>query len=157
MPIDSIIWTPMIFDSISCLSCLNPTISPLDDQTYTVEIFDINGCNGSDDIFIEVDKNRNVYIPNVFTPNGDGYNDEFQVFSGPGVTQINSMQIYDRWGEVVFQRTNLSPSAFPDITNGWDGRFQGKIMNPGVFIYLIEVSFDDGITLLYRGDLTLLH
>lgn len=157
VPIDSIIWTPMIFDSISCLSCLNPTISPLDDQTYTVEIFDINGCNGSDDIFIEVDKNRNVYIPNVFTPNGDGYNDEFQVFSGPGVTQINSMQIYDRWGEVVFQRTNLSPSAFPDITNGWDGRFQGKIMNPGVFIYLIEVSFDDGITLLYRGDLTLLH
>ena len=91
VPIDSIIWTPMIFDSTSCMNCLNPTISPLDDQLYTIEIFDINGCNGSDDIFVEVDKNRNVYIPNVFTPNGDGYNDEFQVFSGPGVTQINSM------------------------------------------------------------------
>ncbi|MFK7772919.1 MAG: gliding motility-associated C-terminal domain-containing protein [Saprospiraceae bacterium] len=157
VPIDSIIWTPMIFDSTSCMNCLNPTVSPLDDQVYTVEIFDINGCNGSDDILVEVDKNRNVYIPNVFTPNGDGYNDEFQVFSGPGVTQINSMQIFDRWGEVVFERNNLSPSAFPDVANGWDGRFRGKIMNPGVFIYLIEVTFDDGITLLYRGDLTLLH
>ncbi len=157
VPIDSIIWTPMIFDSTSCMNCLSPTVSPLDDQTYTVEIFDINGCNGSDDIFVEVDKNRNVYIPNVFTPNGDGYNDEFQVFSGPGVTQINSMQIFDRWGEVVFQRNNLSPSAFPDVANGWDGRFRGKVMNSGVFVYLIEVSFDDGITLLYRGDLTLLH
>lgn len=157
VPIDSIIWTPMIFDSTSCMNCLNPTVSPIDDQIYTIEIFDINGCNGSDDILVEVDKNRNVYIPNVFTPNGDGYNDEFQVFSGPGVTQINSMQIFDRWGELVFQRNNLSPSAFPDIANGWDGRFRGKIMNPGVFVYLIEVTFDDGVTLLYRGDLTLLH
>ena len=157
VPIDSIIWTPMIFDSTSCMNCLNPTISPLDDQLYTIEIFDINGCNGSDDIFVEVDKNRNVYIPNVFTPNGDGYNDEFQVFSGPGVTQINSMQVFDRWGELVFQRNNLSPAAFPDVANGWDGRFRGKTMNSGVFVYLIEVTFDDGITLLYRGDVTLLQ
>lgn len=157
VPIDSIVWTPMIFDSTSCTNCLNPTVSPLDDQLYIVEVFDVNGCNGSDDIFIEVDKNRNVYIPNVFTPNGDGFNDEFQVFSGPGVTQINSMQIYDRWGELVFERNNLAPSAFPDIANGWDGRFRGRIMNPGVFVYLIEVTFDDGVTLLFRGDLTLLH
>ncbi len=156
VPIDSIIWTPAIFDSTSCLNCLNPVVSPLDDQTYSVEIFDINGCNGSDDIFIEVDKNRNVFIPNVFTPNGDGFNDEFQVFSGPGVTQINSMQVFDRWGELVFERNNLAPSAFPDVANGWDGRFRGRIMNPGVFVYLIEVTFDDGITLLYRGDVTLL-
>ena len=157
VPIDSIIWTPMIFDSTSCMNCLNPTISPLDDQLYTVEIFDINGCNGSDDIFVEVDKNRNVYIPNVSTPNGDGYNDEFQVFSGAGVTQINSMLVFDRWGEVVFERNNLSPSAFPDVANGWDGRFRGKIMNSGVFVYLIEVTFDDGVILLYRGDVTILH
>lgn len=155
--IDSIIWTPAIFDSTSCTNCLQPIVSPLDDQIYSIEIFDTLGCNGGDEIFIEVDKNRNVFIPNVFTPNGDGFNDEFQVFSGPGVTQINSMIIFDRWGEVVFERNNLAPSAFPDVANGWDGQFNGKIMNPGVFVYLIEVSFDDGITLLYRGDVTLLH
>jgi len=157
VPIDSIIWTPMIFDSTSCINCLTPTVSPLDDQTYTIEIFDINGCNGSDDIFIEVDKNRNVFIPNAFTPNGDGFNDEFQVYSGPGVTLIRSMQVFDRWGELVFERINLEPEAFPDVANGWDGRFRGRIMNPGVFVYLVEVTFDDGITLLYRGDVTLLH
>jgi gliding motility-associated-like protein len=155
--IDSIIWTPAIFDSTSCSNCLEPVVSPLDDQVYSVEIFDTLGCNGSDDIFIEVDKNRNVFIPNVFTPNGDGFNDGFQVFSGPGVTQINSMIILDRWGELIFERNNLAPSAFLDAANSWDGRFRGRDMNPGVFVYLIEVTFDDGITLLYRGDVTLLH
>ncbi|MEM6963583.1 MAG: gliding motility-associated C-terminal domain-containing protein [Bacteroidota bacterium] len=156
VPLDSIIWTPNMFDSISCVGCLSPIVSPLDDITYTVEVFNINGCNGSDDIFIEVDKNRNVFIPNVFTPNGDGFNDIFQVFSGPGVANIDQVTIFDRWGEVVYNVQNIAPTPFEDFDNGWDGRLNGKIMNPGVFVYLIEVTFDDGITLLYRGDVTLL-
>lgn len=157
VPIDSIIWLPSIFDSTSCTNCLSPIVSPIDNQLYTVEIFDINGCNGSDDILVEVDKNRNVYIPNVFTPNGDGFNDIFQVFSGPGVTQINSITVFDRWGEVVFQANNITPTPFEDFDNGWDGTFRTRVMNPGVFVYLVDVTFDDGVTLLFRGDVTLLH
>ncbi len=155
--IDTIIWTPAIFDSVSCVGCLNPIVSPLDNTLYTVEVFDDKGCNGNANILVEVDKNRNVFIPNVFTPNGDGFNDIFQVFSGPGVTQINYVKIFDRWGEVVYEANNIFPTPFEDFDNSWDGKFKGRIMNPGVFVYLIEVTFEDGITLLYRGDVTLLH
>ena len=156
VPIDSIIWTPSILDSL-CMNCLQPTVAPIDDQLYIIEIFDVNGCTGTDDIFVEVDKNRNVYIPNVFTPNGDGFNDEFLIFTGPGVEIIKSVQVFDRWGELVFERGDLSPSANPDFATGWDGRLNGRIMNPGVFVYLVEVAFEDGVSLLFRGDVTLLH
>lgn len=156
--LDSLIWIPSILDSVCLTSnCLNPTVTPTDDILYTVEVFDVDGCNGSDQILIEVDKNRNVYIPNVFTPNGDGYNDIFNIFSGPGVSRINKVQIFDRWGEMVFERTGLMPSSELDYRNSWDGRMNGRVLNPGVFVYLIEVTFDDGVKLLYRGDLTLLH
>ena len=155
VPIDSIIWTPL--DSLSCIGCLNPVVSPIDGTTYNIQVFNTNGCTGSDDIFVDVDKNRNVYIPNAFTPNGDGFNDFFQVFTGPGVTNVNSILVFDRWGEVVYSAQNISPSPFPDSSNGWDGKMNGRIMNPGVFVYLIEVEFDDRVTLLFRGDVTLMH
>ena len=158
IPIDSVIWTPT--DSLTCLdtiTCLNVEVSPIDGTEYTVQIFNINGCTGSDEIFVDVDKNRNVYIPNAFTPNGDGFNDFFQVFTGPGVTNINSILVFDRWGEVVYSAQNVSPNPFPDSSNGWDGKMNGRIMNPGVFVYLVEVEFDDRITLLFRGDVTLMH
>ena len=155
VPIDSIIWTPL--DSLSCVGCLNPVVSPIDGTTYNVQIFNTDGCTGSDDIFVDVDKNRNVFIPNAFTPNGDGFNDFFQVFTGPGVTNVNSIIVFDRWGEVVYSAQNISPTPFPDSSNGWDGKMNGRIMNPGVFVYLIEVEFDDRVTLLFRGDVTLMH
>jgi hypothetical protein len=65
------------------------------------------------------------------------------------------VRLFDRWGDIVFEKTNLSPD-----NNGiptWDGFFRGKAMDPAVFVYLVEVEFLDGIRLLYRGDVTLLR
>lgn len=155
LPIDSIIWDP-----ITRLNCDNPDcsevwVSPLDDIVYSLTVIDANGCEGFDDVFIEVDKNRNIFIPNAFSPNGDGTNDVFRVFAGTGVQRINSIQIFDRWGELMFEARDLVPNDLgPD---GWDGTFKGDFMNPGVFVYLVEVEFIDGLVLLYRGDVTLLR
>jgi len=155
LPIDSIIWVPTTRLNCNVPDCSEVWVSPLDDIIYTLTVVDINGCQGQDDIFIEVDKNRNVFIPNTFTPNGDGSNDIFKVYAGVGVVNISNFQVFDRWGEAVFAARNIVPNDLgPD---GWDGYFKGDLMNPGVFVYMIEIEFIDGLVLLYRGDITLLY
>ncbi|MDH3648208.1 MAG: gliding motility-associated C-terminal domain-containing protein [Saprospiraceae bacterium] len=152
-PIAGYIWTPENF--LSCPSCNSPLASPLDDQVFVVTVVDVNGCTGSDDIVVRVDKARNIYIPNGFTPNNDGVNDKFQVYAGVGVQSINSTRIFDRWGNLVYEFGSEPPSAFG--SDGWNGEFESKVLSPGVFVYLVEVEFIDGRVLLYRGDVTLAH
>ncbi len=151
--VDSILWMPST--SLSCTDCLDPTATPLDDVTYTVLITDSNSCTGTGSVYIDVDPNRNVYIPNVFSPNGDGVNDIFIPYTGSGVSNIKNMIIFDRWGELVYSRQNFMPNDL--ATNGWDGYLGGKIMDPAVFVYIIEVEFMDGIDLRYKGDVTLVR
>jgi len=160
LPVDSIVWQPLT--DLVCMDstfCLDVTVAPLETQTYSLTIFDINGCSGSDDILVEIDKNRNVFIPNAFSPNGDGNNDTFKPYIGPGVENINFMRVFDRWGEVLYSSDNLVNKYLPDPLDqtGWDGTLDGKRMNPGVYVYIMQVQFVDGQVLLYRGDVTLLY
>lgn len=153
--IDSFIYSPPNF--LSSDTIRNPFVVPFDDITYTLTVIDENGCIGQGQVNVEVDRNRNVYIPNAFSPNGDGWNDDFRVFACLGVREIKSVNIYDRWGELVYQADEIAPNCDTGGAKLWDGRFNGKLMNPGVFVYLIEVEFADGIELLYRGDINLLR
>lgn len=155
IPIDSLYWDPLDFLRCANDDCSEVTVAPLETTAYMVTAVDTNGCSGNDVILVKVDKNRNVFVPNIFTPDGDGTNDYFQIYIGTGVRSVDYFQVYDRWGEKLFERRNFLPSEF-EIEYGWDGRFNGKSMNPGVFIYLAEVTFVDGTTLLYRGDVTLM-
>lgn len=127
----------------------------LSSQLVIAEVIDENGCIGRDEIFIRVDRDRNVFIPNAFSPNADNQNDLFAVYTGPGVLNIKSFRVFNRWGEQVYFIENIDPLVFNSNAVGWDGRFQGKELNPAVFVYLIEVEFIDGELLLYRGDVTL--
>ncbi|MEM7103842.1 MAG: gliding motility-associated C-terminal domain-containing protein, partial [Bacteroidota bacterium] len=145
-------WIPPNF--LSCSDCPDPVATPLDDITYTLIVTDENGCTASDDIFISVDKDRDVYIPNAFTPNDDGINDVVIVYGNQGVAQVRIFRIYDRWGEFVFEATNFDPN---DPLYGWNGTFKGKPMNPAVFVYYAEVEFVDGVVLPYKGDITLIR
>ncbi len=151
--LDSLLWTPGTF--LSCTDCFNPTATPTEDIIYTLTVTDSNGCFGSDDILIDVDPNRNVYIPTAFSPNEDGRNDIFSPLVGVGVNSVRKMQVFDRWGELVYLQENFLPD--PLGTQGWNGTFQGKDMNPAVFIYTIEVEFADGQVLTYKGDITLVR
>ena len=148
---DSIFWSPLDYMTPDN-DPRTPFVGPYEPTTYTLTVYDINGCAGTDDIHIDVDRNRNVFIPNVFTPNGDESNDRFQIFTGLGVTQINYARVFDRWGELVYQETAV---IAPGTSAGWDGFFRGKALDPAVFVYIIEVEFLDGVKLLYRGDVTL--
>jgi len=152
VPIDTFIWSPP--NQLSCSDCKNPRVNPTDDQLYTLVVIDVNGCTGSSSVLVDLRRSRNVYIPNIFSPNGDGINDDFKIFTGPGVTRINFVRLYDRWGELIHDVTDPTPSS--DGTAAWDGTFKGNELNPAVFLYLVEVEFLDGKVLLYRGDVSLI-
>jgi gliding motility-associated-like protein len=94
-----------------------------------------------------------VYIPNIFSPNGDGENDEFTIFADQkAVVNIHYLQVYSRWGELLWERHDFPPN---DVSLGWDGTFQGLPMNPAVFVYQAELEFIDGRKELFKGDVTL--
>ncbi len=155
VPIDSFIWTPVEF--LSCQGCDQPFASPQQDQEFQLIVVDANGCRGRDEVLVRVDKARKIYIPNAFAPsgNGDPENDFWRIYAGVGVESINSTHVFDRWGNLVFQKGRENPS--PLGTTGWDGRFEGQLLRPGVYTYVVEVAFIDGRVLLYRGDITLIR
>lgn len=110
---------------------------------------DLDGCTASDTV--EVKKNCYINIPNAFSPNGDGSSDYFlprQILSR-NVTQF-SMQIYNRWGLQVFA-TNATGGR------GWDGRYNGEEQPIGAYVYTIQVTFGNGVTERYQGNVTLLR
>jgi len=150
-PLDSILWTPSTYLSNSMVE--NPIIRPITGGEYVLRVTDIDGCVGVGSVIIDVDRQRNVYIPNVFSPNFDGRNDEFFVNVGAGVRTINSIQIFDRWGALLFEQAEEIP-ANASTTVRWDGTFNGELVNDGVYIYVIDVSFEDDERLIYRGDVT---
>ena len=149
-------WTPMEF--WSCLDTLGlcdaPWFLPLETTDYTVMATDTNGCIATEDFTLIVDKNRNIFIPNAFSPNLDGSNDVFMIFGGIGVATVRKFAVYDRWGEMLWQAEGFQPN---DPLFGWDGNLKQKRLNPGVFVYYAEVEFIDGAIEFFKGDVTLLR
>ncbi len=138
--------------AMSCMDCENPIVAPVTKTWYYVTVTDASGCTATDSVLIKVRKERRVFIPNVFTPNGDSHNDKFVVYGGTGVSEVLSFSVFDRWGERVFFAENFPPNS---DEHGWDGTFKGRKMRDGIYVYLVEVRFlDDGV-LQYSGDVSL--
>jgi gliding motility-associated-like protein len=144
-------WTPEI--GLTCYFCPNPLVITNDTSVYTLITTDINGC--VEDYFVSIAyencRNKNIYIPNAFSPNGDGINDRFQPYHGGAIEQIESILIFDRWGNRVYESYSENNSDAP----GWDGTFKGKQLNPGTFIYRIAVRWKDGIREEFKGEFVL--
>ena len=146
-------WTPV--DQLPCLDCPDQeALFPLQTTLLTVTVTDTMGCVDVDSMLIRVEKPRNVYIPNAFSPDFDGINDKFQIFAGIDVLQVNTLRIFDRWGELIYEENNFVPNS---NEYGWDGTFRGELLNPGVFTYMAEIVFIDGQVELYTGAIHLLR
>jgi gliding motility-associated-like protein len=152
--IESFVWSNPEF--LHWPDTLQPYVYAFETQTFTLTVFDDNGCSGQGSVLVNVDPNRNVYIPNVFNPGVGRLNDHFNVYLGFGIERVNYMRIYDRWGELLYKRESFLPNN-DNYADGWDGKFNGKYVNPGVYVYMIEVVFKDGRELLYRGDVTVVR
>lgn len=95
-----------------------------------------------------------VFIPNAFSPNNDRANDFFTIFGGSDIVIIKQFVVADRWGEILFKENNFQPN---DQNYAWDGRFKGKKVPTGVYVYFAEITFRDGTTSIVSGDVTLLR
>jgi gliding motility-associated-like protein len=130
-----------------------PVATAIDDIRYVVKITDEDGCVAFDTVTIRVQKERPVYFPNIFAPEGDGINDFFTGFAGPAAEQISLLRIYDRWGSLIFENRNFDLNV-PNF--GWDGTYKGQKVD-GVFAWYAVVRFIDGEEVRFEGDVTVLR
>lgn len=150
--VDQFLWTPS--DGLSCTDCPAPVAAPTQTTTYTVYATNSYGCNDTDKVTINVlCDGSEIWLPNTFTPNGDGNNDRFYA-RGKGVTHVESFRIYNRWGEVVYEAQNV---PVDDINYSWDGTYKGKMLSPDVFMYVIKASCGKGEAVQIKGDITLIR
>ena len=149
---DSVIWQPL--PNPECPNCLSQGVRPQKTSTFRITVLDANGCQASDKITIVVNEERPVYVPNAFSPNGDSNNDLFLLYAGQSIASIRSLNIFDRWGNLVFAASDFQPN---DPAFGWDGTFRGRQMNPAVFVWVAEIEFLDGEVESFKGDVTLVR
>ncbi|UAY51015.1 PKD domain-containing protein [Ferruginibacter albus] len=149
--INSWTWTPST--DLSCSSCPNPTASVQKSTTYTVKVMNAAGCTAQDEIKIILPCEGSIFIPNTFSPNGDKVNDVFYP-RGTDVYMIQSLRVFDRWGELVFQRTNFAPNV---ESLGWDGRINGTTASSDVYTYIIEIICNNNNISTFKGNVSLIR
>jgi gliding motility-associated-like protein len=150
--VTTIAWNPSTY--LNCFNCATPTVTPRSDITYRVRVSNQYGCESSDTVSIRLScPNTSLFIPNTFTPNGDGLNDIFFP-QGKGIRVIKYLRIFNRWGELVFEKQNFNIN---DDKNGWNGTFKGKILPPDVFVYDTEMVCDNNQIIKQYGNLMILR
>lgn len=150
--IKKFMWSPA--DNLSCSNCADPTAKPTKTTVYTVVVYSEYGCTDTDQVTIKVlcDESQ-LFIPNTFTPNGDGQNDVFYP-RGNGIDKIKTFRIYNRWGEVVYERAGIKIN---DESVAWDGTRNGTKLPPDVFVYIVEAECDNGEIMTIKGDVTIIR
>ncbi|MEM9930150.1 MAG: gliding motility-associated C-terminal domain-containing protein, partial [Bacteroidota bacterium] len=163
--IDTLIWQP---DSLATSAEGRNGISftATETQMISVTVVDELGCKATDNQMLLVRRDRPVYFPTAFSPNGDNTNDIY--FIGGDLDQIDFISdffIYDRWGEAVYTGPQTSAMGATgqqgflpnDPAFGWDGRLNGQLLNPQVLVYTATVHFSDGEVIVYKGDFVLMR
>ena len=150
-PVRSWLWTPST--DLSCNTCALPVAHIKRDISYSVQVTTAYGCSASDTVSIKVFcLDAQVFIPNAFTPDGDGFNDVLMV-RATGVALVRSFRVFNRWGDLVFEKGNCPPN---DPAYGWDGKVKGVASAPGVYVYTAEVVCENGAVYPYKGNVTIL-
>ncbi len=146
-------WSPDL--GLECPTCSSTIILPPYTIEYLISSVDDNGCIGTDNALITVlpDPGNILYVPNTFTPNGDDINDVFFVF-GYNLVLITKIEVFDRWGELLFFKENVTPG---DLSAGWDGTLNGQLLNNGVYAYIVQVQFETGQQTSKMGNVTLIR
>jgi len=142
------IWSPS--STLSCINCLSPIASPLVTTVYLIEVTNDAGCVAFDTVTVFVIPDYSIFVPNVFTANGDGNNEVFEIYGKLKSIAFLEIQVFNRWGEKVFESN--------DHHFSWDGTFKGELQNPAVFVWQLKLTFLDGHKEeLRKGSVTLLR
>ena len=145
-------WSPA--DGISATNVLSPVFQSTVSQTYTVTAWDAANCPVYDTLSIEVENcSSYIHIPQAFSPNGDGINDHFTLFTN-NIAEYE-IRIFNRWGEMVYRSGDLQETN--NLDKGWDGFYRGEAQNAGVFVYYLIGKTNNGETIERKGDITLIR
>jgi gliding motility-associated-like protein len=136
-------WTPAAM-LLSPNAVTTSTVPLFNDTTFTLHITDVNGCITTKDFVVKV--LHPLFMPNAFTPNGDGKNELFRIPPGSSI-YLKEFSVFDRWGKQIFKTKN--------VADGWDGRWQGKFADTGVYVYIIKGSIRDK-EVVFKGSFILL-
>ena len=151
-PIVSYNWIPA--QNLTCTTCPIPTANPQFTTKYAVNITDRYGCTNKGEVTVKVVCNgQNFFVPNTFSPNADGSNDVFYP-RGTGLDRAKVLRIFNRWGEIVFERYDMPINV---ASVGWDGTWKGKKANADVYIYQLEIYCKNGELISYNGNITLIR
>lgn len=145
-PATSFRWSPAIW--LNDTSIRNPVATPLQDIIYTVYAANGDGCKGQDSVFIRVIQYNDIYIPNAFTPNGDGRNDNLMPYF-PGDITLKNFSIYNRWGQRVFTTSQRGIS--------WDGKVNNQVQQSGMYLWMIQLNNSKGELIEKKGSVTLIR
>ena len=118
------------------------------DVTYKVTVTTSAGCKGEAFVTIKVYDGPEIYVPNAFTPNGDGRNEVFKPFP-VGIKKLNYFRVFNRWGQLVYSTT--------DFNKGWDGRIGGAMQPPGTYVWMAEGITKDDRVITKKGTVTLIQ
>ena len=147
-------WWPSDDNMLSCTDCAEPILYGINSGMLEVMVEDKDGCSAIKFISVQIDNRPDIYIPNAFSPNGDGVNDRFTVFGKENqIARIDRLCMYDKWGNEVFISKDI---VLNDVTSGWDGNYRGEAMNNGVFAWNLVLTFVDGRTESLSGNVTLI-
>lgn len=151
--IESIEWWPNI--GLSCTDCPQPFLADYKNRRYEVTVVDDTGCEQKAKIEIAIRQPNLFYSPTIFSPNDDGQNDVFSIFTNTKfVKQLNHLTIFDRYGNLIFQQSALNGTTELAI---WDGRYKGKEMPIGAYLYAGELELLDGEIERFTGTLNLIR
>ena len=140
------VWTPS--NDLDCPDCQNTNASPMQTTLYTLMVIDSFGCIGYDSMLLELKYNDTLFVPNLFSPNGDGHNDILYVRTFGEFESIH-FRLYNRWGKMVFETF--------DENIGWDGNYKGILQPLEVYVYYLEANTLDGKKIQQKGDITLMR
>ena len=153
LPASGASWTPA--ENMNCPLCLSTTVTPVSDETYVIEAVTEQGCSDKDSVTIRVDRTPVIYVPNVFSPNGDDINDYFSVTTDPlNISSIDEVLIFDRWGGIIARTSSLMNDETVVL---WDGNTSHGTALTGIYVYLITFTMADGSIRSAHGDVTLLR
>ena len=150
--LDTIIWSPPLW--LNHTDILNPTSTPFDEIIYTVYVETYDHCWDTSAVRVLVKTPLDFYIPNVFTPNRDNINDWWTIYGSERVEKILELRVFDRWGEMLFKRSNFEHS---NERLGWNGRYQGQLVPSAVYVYSATVLLTDGEIIPVTGDVTVIR
>jgi len=147
-------WTPD--STLNCINCTAVTARPTQSTTYAATLTDANGCMATAQITINSIRKKDEvsFAPNAFSPNGDGVNDYFTIFSGNVIKNVQVMRVFDRWGNLVYQHQNFAPNA---EQVGWDGTFNGKLAMQGVYTFYAILEYEDSKVAPVSGEVVLVR